>query len=479
MDMPGKVVPLLGNIKKFRAGMIRGAALIGILLLSMGIATAAHAAGWPREQVLMTGILCGTVFLWVTEMLPLFATAFLSITLQLLLLSNPGHWPWLGFQEGASPPLHDFLSAAADPVLLLFFSGFILARAMNTSGADRNIAAKVLGPMSGSPSRLLLAVILVTALFSPWMSNTATAALMLALIGPITVQIPSASPFRKALVLAIPLAANIGGMSTPIASPPNAIAVSYLAKEGIHVDFFDWILLTLPLVVFLLFLTWRLLLRFYPSDNAKWNLEFDRRPLGAQGIWVVSMAALTFVLWLTEPLHKIPAPVVSILPVTAFFIAGTITRKDVNTLDWDILILIGGGLTLGYGLQITGLDQRLLSFLPFKAGGAIVLASLGLATLCLGTFFSNTAIASMMVPMAMIAAKNAQGSPSATSFALTIALVASLTMALPVSTPPNAMAYAAGNLDIRDFVRMGGILAILGTAIIILCAAWIFPMLRG
>jgi solute carrier family 13 (sodium-dependent dicarboxylate transporter), member 2/3/5 len=146
----------------------------------------------------MIGILTSTILLWITETLPLFATAFVSISLQLLLLRNPGRWTWLGFEQGEGPSPHAFLAAAVDPVLLLFFGGLVLARAAVKTGVDRRLAAAVLRPMADTPARLLLGLMLVTSCFSLWMSNTATTALTLTLIVPILRQIPDGHPFRKA-----------------------------------------------------------------------------------------------------------------------------------------------------------------------------------------------------------------------------------------------------------------------------------------
>lgn len=250
--------------------------LAGLLLAFVPAALAwiAYLAGWPREQVLVTGILAATVLLWVTEALPLFATAFLSIASQLLLLGNPGGWFWLGFERGNGPAPRDFLTAAVDPVLLLFFSGFILSRAVTKTGLDRKIAAWLLRPMADTPGRLLLGVILTTSTFSLWMSNTATAALMLTLLMPVLSQLPGHDPFRKALILAVPVSANIAGMSTPISSPPNAIANSYLARGNATLDFIDWMVIACPLVALLLGATWWWLRRSYPASQSSWKLAF-------------------------------------------------------------------------------------------------------------------------------------------------------------------------------------------------------------
>ena len=455
----------------------RPLAALALFLVTAGLAWLAHAAGWPREQVLVTAILTATVLLWLTEALPLFATAFVSIAAQLFLLGNPGGWSWLGFESADGPTPGEFLAAPVEPVLLLFFGGLVLSRAAMKTGVDRRIAAWVLRPMADTPSRLLLGVILTTSCFSLWMSNTATAALMLTLLVPILSQLPPGDPFRKALLLAVPVSANVAGMSTPIASPPNAIAVSYLARENAALGFQGWMMVAIPLVLVLLAATWWWLLRAYPPSHTSWRLEFPDAPLSRRGAWVLIVAVLTFAVWLTEPWHGVPASAAAVLPVTLFFATSVITRDDVNSLDWDVLILIAGALTLGYSLQVTDLDQRLAALVPEQAGDMTRLAVLGLATLVFGTFFSNTAIASMLMPVAVMTADMSSGDLDLTGYALTIALVASMSMALPVSTPPNAMAHATGGLTTADFIRTGGCIGLFGTVLIIFVLAVVRPWL--
>lgn len=449
--------------------MRRTVAALLLVSVAGGLAWLAHAAGWPREQVLATAILTTTVLLWVTETMPLFATAFVSISLQLLLLGNPGGWAWLGFEDGSGPQLDDFMAAAVDPVLLLFFSGLVLSRAVVKTGVDRKLAAVLLRPMAGSPSRLLIGVIATTTFFSLWMSNTATTALMLTLLVPILAQIPAGHPFRKALVLAVPVSANIAGMSTPIASPPNAIAMSYITRAGVDISFLGWMVVAMPLVLVLLALTWWWLLRLFPPGDLPWVVDLPDAALSRRGSWVITVAVLTFAAWVTEPLHGVPAPAAAALPVTLFFATMIITREDVNSLDWDVLILIAGGLTLGFMLQVTGLDQRVATLVPTDADDWLRLVILAGTTLALGTFFSNTAIASMFVPVAVVAAGQSVTVGVAT-YAMLIAFVASLSMALPISTPPNAMAYGSGELVSRDFVRSGGFVGLAGAAVIVALA---------
>ncbi|ODS52673.1 MAG: hypothetical protein ABS36_16655 [Acidobacteria bacterium SCN 69-37] len=462
-EIPSRLTPGLPE------GIRRPVAALLLSVIACGVAWLAHVAGWPREQVLATAVLVATVLLWITETLPLFATAFISISLQILLLANPGHWRWLGFASGNGPTLRDFMSAAVDPVLLLFFSGLVLSRAAVKTGVDRKLAAVMLRPMTDSPAHLLAGVIAATSFFSLWMSNTATTALMLTLVVPILAQLPAGDPFRKALVVAVPVSANIAGMSTPIASPPNAIAVSYISRAGLEISFVGWMVIAVPLVLGLLAVTWWWLLRSYRSTTETWRIDLPDATLSRRGTWVIVVALLTFAAWITEPLHGVPASVAAALPVTLFFATTVITRDDVNSLDWDVLILIAGGLALGYTLQVTALDVRLAAVVPVDAPDWVRLAALAGATLALGTFFSNTAIASMFVPVAVITA-SLSTSMGVTTYVVVTAFVASLSMALPMSTPPNAMAYGSDELTSRDFIRTGGLIGAAGTGAIVALA---------
>jgi sodium-dependent dicarboxylate transporter 2/3/5 len=450
-----------------------------LLVVAVGVAVLLGVAGWSREQAFAAGILAGTALFWATEALPLFATAFISIAAQMFLLANPAGWAGLGFEQGEGPEPRAFLAAAVDPVLVLFFAGLVLSRAITKTGVDGTIAALVLKPMGGTPARLLLGVMITTAGFSLMMSNTATTALMLAIVVPVLGQMPAGAPFRKALVLAVPLSANIAGMATPIASPPNAIAVSYLARSGVDIGFDQWMLMAVPLVVTLLAATWRWLLRRYPPTDASWRIDFDDTRLSPAGTWVLAVAVLTVAIWVSEPWHGIPASIAAVVPVILLLVTSIVSRDEVNTLDWDVLILIAGALTLGYSLQVTGVDQRLAAMLPERAGDASRLALLAIATFALGAFFSNTAIASMFMPVATTAALRGGGALDPTAYALPIALVASLSMPLPVSTPPNTMAHATGELTRRDFLQTAGGIGLAGTVLVIVMFAFVRPWIVG
>jgi len=417
----------------------------------------------------MAGIFVLAALLWVTEALPLFATALVVIGLEIVLLSNPGGWPGLGFASGNSPDYRAIVAAAADPVLLLFFGGFLLARAAVKEGVDHAMSALLLRPFGGKPLPTLLGVMLVTALFSMWMSNTATTAMMIALIAPMLAPLPRGEAFRKGLVLAVPVAANIGGIGTPIASPPNAVAMGFLQKAGHTIGFLDWMLVAVPLMLGLIVFAWLLLVRLFPPVITGLRLQPRAERLTPRAWFVVATFTLTVALWLSDHWHGLPPAVVALVPAVAFTATGVLDRSDVNGIHWNILILIAGGIALGAGMQMTGLDTIVATWLPVSGEGSRLglLTTLVAATILVGTFMSNTAAANLVLPIGLSAATALGGGSFAVQVAVSIALSASMTMALPVSTPPNAIAFATGEISTRDLARVGVILGAVAALLIV------------
>jgi sodium-dependent dicarboxylate transporter 2/3/5 len=265
----------------------------------------------------------------------------------------------------------------------------------------------------------------------------------------------------------VPFAANVGGMGTPIASPPNAVAVGFLSSAGYEVSFLQWMLIAIPLTVGMLGVAWGMLWWLYPPEARGLTLRAERRALGGRGIFVLAVLILTILLWLTDRWHGLPTAVVALLPAIAFTATGILDQTDVDSLEWDILILIGGGIALGVGMQKTGLDQILVNAIPL--GGSFVLVGLVVTTVLTSTFMSNTAAANLLIPIGVSFAGplTATGGYGPIQIGVSIALAASLSMALPVSTPPNAIAYASGELDTSDFVYAGGLLGLLSVVLIV------------
>lgn len=467
MRRPALAVRLSIRILLPLATVLASAGLSAVLLATTAL---------PREAAFMSGILLLAALLWSTEAIPLAATALLVIALQVVLLANPGKWPELGMTQGAVT-YRELLARAADPILLLFLGGLLLAQAAAIHRVDRVIAAKFLSPFTHRPIFLLLAVMGITAVFSMWMSNTAATAMMIAIAAPLVGALPTGDRFRVAITLAVPFAANLGGMGTPIGSPPNALAVSLLRSAGHSISFLQWMLIAVPLMTVLLLVAAFLLRYLYPPGQARLALTLPSERLTPRAWGVVAIFCLTVGLWLTEPLHGLPASLVAVLPVVLLTGSGLLAPRDINGISYDVLILIAGGIALGAGMSITRLDAVLASALP---GGMffVSLLTLTAASIVLSTFMSNTATANLLLPIAIsFAATNLPESrEAAATLAVAIALACSAAMALPVSTPPNAIAYATGGVTSRQMAVGGALIGGLAAVLIALGATWIVAL---
>lgn len=453
---------------------------VALLAAALTVAGCLHSGTMPREAAFMAGIFVLAALLWMSEALPLFATALLVVGLELVLLANPGGWEGFGFETGPSPDYGEIIASAADPVLMLFLGGFLMARAAVKHGVDRSMSSLLLTPFGERPIMVLVGVMAVTALFSMFMSNTATTAMMLALVAPMVARLPEGERFRRGLMLAVPFAANVGGMGTPIGSPPNAVAVGHLQQAGLEVRFVEWMLVAVPLMAACLALAGGLIWWFHrPRDEAV-QLRPQPGTVGARGWFVVAVFVVTVLLWLSDFWHGLPAAVIALLPAIAYTATRTLTAADLNRIEWSVLILIGGGISLGAGMTMTGLAEIAAGWLPVDSGAPVLglAALLALATILLSTFMSNTAAANLLLPIGISAAVALDPAGPVERIAMTIALSAALAMSLPISTPPNAMAYARNEFSTRDMARVGALIGLLGGAAVILLVgpllAWWF-----
>jgi sodium-dependent dicarboxylate transporter 2/3/5 len=420
-----------------------------------------------QETAFMAGIFVLACLLWATEALPLFATALLIIGLEIILLANPAGWSGLGMVSVEQVNYTYFLRPLSDPMLVLFFGGFLLARASVKAQVDGLIAAKLLRPFLASPNKMLMGIMLITAVFSMWMSNTATTAMMLSLLSPVLAQLEDDQIYAKGLVLSVPFAANIGGLGTPVASPPNAVAVGYLEKLGYSISFTEWVIAAAIPTLLMIYIAFKVIKTKYKTTNPTRVFKLEASEHTKWANYVIFIFIATVLLWLTEALHKIPAPVISMLPVVAFTATGLIDREDVNSIEWNILLLIAGGIALGMGMSLTGLDTLIVQNL--QADSLYLVPLLVIAMILLSNFMSNTAAANLLIPIGISMMQiQAFGPLGIFAGTLSMALAASLAMALPVSTPPNALAYASGKLDNKDFINGGIIIGVVGAIVIIL-----------
>lgn len=419
----------------------------------------------------MLSIFLLAIVFWVLEPVPLTATAVLVILLEVLLVSDGAITDATGGDPELADtilPAADYFAALANPVIILFLGGFMIALGAEKFGLDRNLAAVMLKPFPSQARFTVLGLMLITAGLSMFMSNTATTATMFAVVIPILRLIPEAKA-RAGVALSIPVAANLGGIGTPVGTPPNAIAIGALEEQGISVSFSQWMLIAMPFMIVVLAIAWVVIcLMFIPKDvtitidmDSKWNTSTN-------AIIFYVVAALTIALWMTEPLHGISSNIVGFIPVVGLLCLQVMKGKDIQALDWSVLWLVAGGIALGTGVGATGLDKWLVGSVDWSSlGGLAILASLALISFGLANVISNSATANLLVPLAVSLAFSLD-TVGPLLVAVVVAIACSLGMSMPISTPPNAIAYATGEIKIGQMATVGIIIGLLAIALLVL-----------
>jgi len=417
--------------------------------------------GMDNNMKAAMGILLVAALFWITEAIPLYATSLLIVLLQIMFIS----------EDVISP--NQALAPFFNTIIALFFGGFVLAAALQRYNVDIKLAKQMLKRFGQSPKGVLLGLMGITAFLSMWMSNTATTALMVALAIPIYTQIPKEEKFTKAMMLGIPFAANIGGMATPIGTPPNAIIIDELARgrlgyTPINITFLEWMIIAIPLTVIMLVFTYFLLYYSYRPSLKKLNIQFSSRSHKGwtiKQLFVLVVFGITVLLWLTSSVTLVDnlfrsAGIIALIPAIIFFSTGLLDKDDLANLNWNVLLLMGGGLSLGGAIDSTGLASWLVDLIDHNAMGVImVIVVFAAIAVVLSTFMSNTATASVMAPIVIIVGIDLGAT---TSIMAAVALSCSMAMALPVSTPPNAIAYGQDIIDMKDMIISGIIVGVFG-----------------
>ncbi|MFA9478627.1 DASS family sodium-coupled anion symporter [Phycisphaerales bacterium AB-hyl4] len=411
---------------------------------------------------------------WATEVIPLYATSLCLVGLQVLLLAHHGGLaPADVGPDGGNLQFTVFFTPFASPVIILFLGGFLLSSAVTKHALDRAIAAKVLDPFTRNPLLLIYGVMLITAFFSMWMSNTATTAMMLAIVAPLLKNLSDDGKFHLAVILAVPMGANIGGIGTPIGTPPNAVALAALRQGGFDVGFLDWMLVFVPLAVLLMAVAGVLLYFMLPPGKA---LSIPRlkhtEPISTRGKITLAILVLTICLWLTGSWHGIDDAVIALIAAALLTGLQMLDRRDVDTIDWNILILMWGGLALGNAMSQTGLVAYLMDLPIAQTTGFLLALTVVLLAYGLSTFMSNTAAANLIIPMAL-----AFPAPENVQLIILTALACSFAMALPISTPPNAMAFATGRLPAATLLRVGGLISAIAIGVLLMGYQVMLPLI--
>ncbi|MEF1184281.1 DASS family sodium-coupled anion symporter [Vibrio sinaloensis] len=393
----------------------------------------------------------------------------------------------------------------AHPLIFLFLGGFLISIAMERWNLHRRIALKTMLYAGSKPSIQVLGIMLVTAFLSMWMSNTATAVMMLpialSVIKIVTDRDPNNNQFGKAMLLAIAYGASIGGIATLIGTPPNALMAAYLSDSyNIEIGFGQWMMLGLPLSIVLLVFTWLWLTKFsYKVDQAgevssKSVFKDQLDKLGAMSagekkvLFIFAFAALG---WIFRPyiakatgiglsdtgVAMMAAILLFALPVKSGSNQRVLDWESAKSVPWGILILFGGGLALAAKIKSSGLAEYIA--LQIQGADTISLVMGILIVTALITFLteitSNTATAAGFLPLLGPVAESITGTPMV--WVIPAAIAASCAFMMPVATPPNAIVFGSGQLKMGDMIRAGFLLNIVAIALITIASITLLPLI--
>lgn len=402
---------------------------------------------------------------WLTECIPAWATSLAIMTIMCVTVSENSFNVFKGDGIGELLKSKDIMASFADPIIMLFLAGFILAIAASKSGLDTLLAKNMIRPFGKKSENVLLGFLFITGIFSMFISNTATAALMLTFLAPVFASLPANGKGRIALTMSIPLAANLGGIGTPIGTPPNMIAMKFLNDpDGLNlgISFGQWMLIMGPLVVILLLICWRVILYFFPFSKKTIELEIKGEiHRGWRMYVVIATFIITILLWIIpKEITGINTNTVSMIPMGIFAITGVINAKDLQQIDWSVIWMVAGGFALGLGMNGSGLADVAIESIPFGSWSPIVILIVsGLICYFLSNFISNTATAALLMPILAVVCR-AMGNKldvigGTSTVLIGVAIAASTAMCLPISTPPNAIAYSTGLIEQKDMLKAG------------------------
>ena len=422
-------------------------------------------------QQRIIAIFAFATLMWVMEVVPSWATSVAIIGMMLLFTSDSGiKWMCNPEKVGELLSYKGIMACFADPVIMLFIGGFILAIAATKTGLDAQLAKVLLKPFGRKSDNVLLGFLLITGLFSMFVSNTATAAMMLTFLTPVFKQLPPEGKGRIAMALSIPVAANLGGMGTPIGTPPNTIALKYLNDpEGLNMGlgFGEWMMFMLPLVIVLLIISWYILKTLFPFSQKTVELKIEGgMKKNTQTYIVIVTFIVTVLLWLTDKLTGINSYTVALIPFVVFALTGIITKYDLEEINWSVIWMVAGGFALGYGLNASGLAANAVKSIPFgEFSPVLILLLSGIICYALSNFISNSATAALLMPILAFVC-GAMGDKLAAiggtpTILIGVAIAASSAMVLPISTPPNALAYATNLVKQNDMAKIGLIIGII------------------
>jgi len=439
-----------------------------------------------RAAVMILGVVA---ILWFTEGISLVATSMLIPVL--IVLTN------------IRPPT-EALAPFFDPAVALIFGGFLIGRALTKYELDKRLALLILSRTKGGGGSLILTVMGVTAFLSMWISNTASAAIMIPIALAVISRIRDTEirgKYGKALVLGVAYAATLGGVASLVGSPPNPLAASYINSFiGTEFTFMNWIPFGLPVVLIMLPLTWQwLIFRFKipksidEMDDLKElsHKEYLRLgPMPVEQKMVVLIFASVVILWFTEKLpdfianvigwsgHGISSSVVALIGGVSLMILRLLDEKDVSShISWSSLLILGSGIALGGAMIDTGLS----AFIAQQMGvlgifpSVLVVVIIGIVAVLVTMVASNTGAAVILIPVAIPLATGLGIDPLLIT--MVIAIAVSMDFALPTGTPPSTIAYSTGKVEMREMVTTGLVVDFIAIIVLTIIVVWLWGLL--
>jgi len=439
-----------------------------------------------KAAVMILGIVA---ILWFTEGISLVATSMLIPVL--IVLTN------------IRPP-SEALAPFFDPAVALIFGGFLIGRALTKYELDKRLALLILSRTKGSGGSLILTVMGVTAFLSMWISNTASAAIMIPIALAVISRIRDTDirgKYGKALVLGVAYAATLGGVASLVGSPPNPLAASYINSFlGIEFTFMSWIPFGLPVVLIMLPITWQwIVFRFkIPRDIEEMDdlKELSRKeylrlgPMPREQKLVVLIFASVVLLWFTEKLpdfivnvigwsgHGISSSIVALIGGVSLMILRLLDEKDVSShISWSSLLILGSGIALGGAMIDTGLSafiaQQMTGLGIFPA--VIIVVIIGIIAVLVTMVASNTGAAVILIPVAIPLAVGLGIDPLLIT--MVIAIGVSMDFALPTGTPPSTIAYSTGKVEMREMITTGLVVDLIAILVLTIVVVWLWGLL--
>lgn len=466
------------------------------ICLTVGIVASLLVMFWVPEDAMPTSanrvaaVAVLMALLWITEAIPIPATALLPVVL----------FPVLGVM-----PIEDATANYANHLVFLFLGGFWIAAAVERSELHRRIALHVLGLVGDRQDRIIFGFMAATAFLSMWLSNTATTMMMLPIAMAVASRLDGAArtPFGRSLMLGIAYAASIGGVGTLIGTPPNAVLAGIVEKtQGISIGFGQWMQFGVPLALVMLLICWWYLthinarLAAFGSGQGMQMIAQERAGLGTMcraERRVLLVFSTVAALWVGKGLapwswlNSLNDSTIAMAGALTLFVipAGTDDRSSLLNwesavrIPWDVLILFGGGFALAQGFQQSGLTEWIGQQLDFlqQVHWFVLVIGVAVVTIFLTEMTSNTATASMLLPV--VAGLAAAAGQDAFAPMVATALAASFAFMLPVATPPNAIVFASRQVTIAEMARAGIWMNLIAIVLIAAFVAFVLPWVWG